>query len=218
MLLSRHVPKSCARNKAQSRYIEMLEADKPPIVIASGYAGTGKSYLATQIGLQKLKAGHVNKLVLTRPAVCIDEQHGFLPGTLEEKMTPWMRPITDVMDKIYTPDEVNKLVKNRIVEICPLAFMRGRTFEDAWVICDEAQNCTPKQMLMLLTRIGKNSKIIVTGDPIQFDRGFEVNGLSDLIHKLEHSKITSEHIDHIAFGKSDVVRHPVINHVLSLYN
>lgn len=172
------------RNAKQETYFKLLEAPKPSIVIAYGPAGTGKTMIACHVGIRNLQQGAVGKLILTRPAVSVEEQHGFLPGTLEEKMEPWLKPVFDVFHQYYSPQKVQHMLKQQILEICPLAYMRGRTFENAWIIADESQNMTPNQMLMLLTRIGEGSKMIVTGDIRQHDRGYERNGLSDLLHRI----------------------------------
>jgi len=218
------------RNSNQERYFELLEAPKPSIVVSFGPAGTGKTMIACHIGIRNLQQGNVNKLVLTRPAVSVEEQHGFLPGTLEEKMEPWLKPVFDVFYQYYSPPKVQSMIKNQILEICPLAYMRGRTFENAWIIADESQNMTPNQMLMLLTRIGDGSKMVVTGDIRQHDRGYECNGLSDLLgrmqHQSQHAKDSEpaklpprlDDIGVIEFTHKDVERHPVIKTILKLYS
>lgn len=203
------------RNPRQADYMNLLEGVNPPIVLAVGSAGTGKTMIACHIGLRKLMNGDIAKLILTRPAVSVEEQHGFLPGTLEEKMEPWLKPIYDIMYQYFTVIKVQQLIKNQVIEICPLAYMRGRTFEHAWIIADEAQNMTPNQMLMLLTRIGHKSKMIITGDPVQHDRGFEVNGLNDLIRRMKYYKETK--IGMVEFTDEDVERHPIIKSVLKMY-
>jgi phosphate starvation-inducible PhoH-like protein len=157
----------------------------------------------------------ISKLVLTRPAVSVDEEHGFLPGTLEDKMDPWIRPLYDVLYKYYTRKQISEMMNKQIIEICPLAYMRGRTFENAWIILDEAQNTLQSQMVMALTRIGKGSKLIVTGDPLQHDRGFESNGLSDLIRRMERRP--QEDIALVKFTNADIERHPIIQKVLKMY-
>ncbi len=203
------------RNKKQEEYIQLLEKTNPAIVLSVGPAGTGKTMIACHIGLRKLMDGEISKLILTRPAVSVEEQHGFLPGTLEEKMEPWLKPIYDIMYQYFSVPKVQQLIKNQVIEICPLAYMRGRTFENAWIIADEAQNMTPNQMLMLLTRIGNKSKMIITGDPNQHDRGFEINGLGDLIRRMKYYRETK--IGMIEFTDEDVERHPIIRSILRLY-
>ena len=203
------------RNPKQADYINLLEGNNPAIVLAVGPAGTGKTMVACHIGLRKLVDSEITKLILTRPAVSVEEQHGFLPGTLEEKMEPWLKPIYDIMYQYFSVAKVQQLIKNQVIEICPLAYMRGRTFENSWIIADEAQNMTPNQMLMLLTRIGHKSKMIITGDPNQHDRGFEVNGLSDLIRRMKYYKESK--IGMVEFTDAEVERHPIIKSILKLY-
>ena len=208
------------RNPRQEQYIKLLEEVEPPIVVAIGPAGVAKTYICNAIGIQKLMTGQVEKLVITRPAVSVDEQHGFLPGSLEDKMDPWLKPIYDVFYKFITPSQCLDLIKKQKIEICPLAFMRGRTFDNAWICADEMQNSTVSQMMMLLTRIGMGSKLVITGDPDQHDRGFAVNGLSDFSRRLDNCIDDRTHgdIQVVRFGYEDVERHPVIRRVLHLYN
>jgi len=202
-----------ARNLTQRMYLDLLLSDAP-VVIASGSAGTGKTLLACHAGSKALVEGRVERLVLTRPAVSVDEQHGFLPGSLEKKMEPWTRPMFDAIYRHIPPKKVTQLVQDRKIEVCPLAYMRGRTFDYSWIIGDEMQNSTPSQMKMLLTRIGSNSKIVITGDPTQHDRGFENNGLSDLIERMYND---SNDIFHVKFSDDDVVRSEVIKEILKIY-
>jgi phosphate starvation-inducible PhoH-like protein len=172
------------------------------------------------VGIQKLISGSIEKLIITRPAVSVDEQHGFLPGTLEEKMDPWLRPIYDVFYKFISPSQVSNLMMKQQIEICPLAYMRGRTFDNAWICADEMQNSTPQQMLMLLTRIGKGSKLVITGDPAQHDRGFERNGLVDLLSRMdmeENKEHASSDIKTVFFTEDHVERNPVIKKILKMY-
>lgn len=204
------------RNDNQRLYLELLENPKKSIILATGPAGTGKTMIPSYTAIDKLLDSEINKIIITRPAVSVEEQHGFLPGTLEEKMEPWLKPIFDVFYQFTTPQKIQSLIAKQIIEICPLAYMRGRTFENSWIIADESQNMTPNQMLMLLTRIGNNSKMIITGDERQHDRGFEDNGLNDFIKKLEGNVI--EDIEHIKFTNKDVERHKVIPKILKLYN
>lgn len=202
------------KNLAQEDYLALLDDPHKDIVFATGPAGTGKTMIAVLAAIRALKAGEVDKIVVTRPAVSVDEQHGFLPGTLVEKMAPWTRPIFDVFEEYYSPKEIEAMISENIIEIAPLAYMRGRTFKNAWIIADEMQNATPNQMKMLLTRIGTGSRIIVTGDLAQHDRGYDNNGLKDFIHRLtDHS----QRIGAVEFSQRDVERHPAVKEVLAIY-
>ena len=203
------------RNLKQESYIELLDNEKKFIVIAVGPAGTGKSMVAVLAAVRALQKGTCDKIVITRPAVSVDEQHGFLPGTLLEKMAPWTRPIFDVLEEYYTPKEILAMVEENVIEVAPLAYMRGRTFKNACIIADECQGCTPSQMKMLLTRIGDNSRIFVTGDLDQHERGYEHNGLKEFLELLQLNK--SPKIGLIEFDRSEVERHPVVKEVLRIY-
>jgi phosphate starvation-inducible PhoH-like protein len=202
------------KNLAQEDYLALLDNPNKDIVFATGPAGTGKTMMAVLAAIRALKSGEVDKIVVTRPAVSVDEQHGFLPGTLVEKMAPWTRPIFDVFEEYYSPKEIEAMIAENIIEIAPLAYMRGRTFKNAWIIADEMQNATPNQMKMLLTRIGTGSRIIVTGDLAQHDRGYDNNGLKDFIHRITNN---SQRIAAVEFTQSDVERHPAVKEVLKLY-
>jgi phosphate starvation-inducible PhoH-like protein len=205
------------KSRAQENLVVSLVDPGNYITVALGPAGTGKSYLAMLAALKDLQQGRCRKIVLTRPAVGVeDEQHGFLPGDLNQKMEPWTRPLLDIMKEFYHPREVVKMIEDGIVEISPLAFMRGRTFRDSWIVADEMQNATPNQMKMLLTRIGENSRIVVTGDIEQTDKKMIDNGLMDLADKLESHPVPGMQICRL--GVRDVQRHCVIEQVLKLYN
>jgi phosphate starvation-inducible PhoH-like protein len=203
------------RNLAQETYVELLKNPKKFIVFAIGPAGTGKTMLAVQMAIKLLKEEVIDKIIVTRPAVSVDEEHGFLPGNLNQKMEPWTRPIFDVFSEYYHPKEIQAMLEDGVIEISPLAYMRGRTFKNAFVVADEMQNATPSQMKMLLTRLGENSRMVVTGDLNQADRPTE-NGL------LEFVNLYSQGGDYrlIAMAKfeaKDVERHPVVKEVLSIY-
>lgn len=181
---------------AHKIYQLLLENPRVPIVIACGPAGTGKTMMACKA------APPDKKIIITRPAVSVDEQHGFLPGNLNKKMAPWVQPMTDALTKNF--------------EICPLAYMRGRTFDNSWIIADEMQNSTPSQMKMVLTRIGKGSKLVITGDNGQYDRGFEKNGLEDLLRRLTDSPVMG--ISLVQFSENDIKRHEIIKDILRMYD
>ena len=212
------LPTILPRNIAQEDYLYQLANPDNNIVFAIGPAGTGKTLLCTQMGIKAFMEREVKKIVITRPAVSVDEQHGFLPGDLNEKMAPWTRPIFDIFEKHFTVDQITMMLENNVIEISPLAYMRGRTFENAWIIADEMQNATKSQMKMLLTRIGNGAKMIVTGDLKQHDRGFSENGLSDfmdLVRRYEHANL--KHIAISRFDMMDVERHPAVVEVLKIY-
>ena len=185
------------------------------IVMASGPAGTGKTYLAMLAAIKALRSGQCERIVLTRPAVGVeDERHGFLPGDLISKMEPWTRPLLDVLRDYYSPRDIAAMMEEQTIEISPLAYMRGRTFKNAWIIADEMQNATPSQMKMLMTRIGENSKIVITGDVEQTDRTVLNNGLIDLCKRLETKR---EGLAVCYMTNKDIQRHPIIDTVLELY-
>ena len=206
------IPKS----RAQERLVLSLFDPDTHITIAVGPAGTGKTYLAVQAAIKALRSGEIEKIVLTRPAVGVDdEKHGFLPGDLNQKMEPWTRPLLDVLHEYYSPKDVTQMLADHTIEISPLAFMRGRTFKSAYIIADEMQNATPGQMKMLLTRIGVGSRIVVTGDVEQADRASVNNGLIDIAARLE--KTPSKGLQVCRLGTKDIQRHPIITTVLEIY-
>lgn len=204
------------RNLSQETYVEVLKNPKKYIVFAIGPAGTGKTMLAVQMAIKLFKEGSINKIVITRPAVSVDEEHGFLPGTLNQKMEPWTRPIMDVFEEYYHPKEIASMLDDGIIEIAPLAYMRGRTFKNAFIIADEIQLATPNQMKMLLTRIGEGSRMVVTGDLDQADRLGE-NGLKDFSRIYDYST-DSKMIEMVKFDARDIERHPVVKTVLDIYD
>jgi phosphate starvation-inducible protein PhoH and related proteins len=201
----------------QETYIDLLTNDSKCIVFATGPAGTGKTMLAMLAGIRAFKEGQVSKLILTRPAVGVDdERHGFLPGDINAKMEPWTRPLFDVIAEYYSPKEVARMLEEQVIEIAPLAFMRGRTFKGCWIVADEMQNATPGQIKMLLTRLGEGSKIVVTGDTRQADRRDPDNGLLDFKQLFEGFK-NSKYIAGVEFATKDIARHPAVAEVLRLY-
>ena len=203
------------RNKSQKEYLSKLQNESNSIVFAIGPAGTGKTMLAVQYGIKLFQEGKIEKIVVTRPAVSVDEDLGFLPGTLEEKMAPWTRPIFDVFSEYYQKKDITRYLEEGVIEISPLAFMRGRTFKNAYIVADEMQNATISQMKMLLTRIGDNSKMVVTGDLAQADR-INDNGLIDFCTLLS-SKTNLTHLDIAEFTAKDIERHEAVKEVLSIY-
>lgn len=201
----------------QEEYIDLLLDKNRLIVFATGPAGTGKTMLAVLAGIKALKERRVNKIIITRPAVGVDnEEHGFLPGDLIAKMAPWTRPIMDVVQEYYSTREIASMLEEQTIEISPLAYMRGRNFKHSWIIFDEAQNATVNQMKMVLTRLGEGSRMVITGDLNQLDRKFASdNGLRDFIERLK--PVNSSMIASVDFGRRDVQRHPVVAEVLKLY-
>jgi phosphate starvation-inducible PhoH-like protein len=203
------------RNISQHRLLNSLKKNDYKIVIATGPAGTGKTLFGVEQGIKNFIQGNYEKLIFTRPSVTTDEDIGFLPGTLEDKMAPWMRPIYDILYNYINPKEVDSMIQEKIIEISPLGFMRGRTFKNCWIIADEMQNSTVSQMKMLLTRIGENTKLIVTGDCEQHDRKYEINGLEDFLNKIKGRRSNS--ISSIEFNKNDIEREEVVKEVLDIY-
>lgn len=203
------------RNTSQETYLELLKNPKKHIVFAIGPAGTGKTMIGVQWAIKQLKDKVIDKIVVTRPAVSVDEEHGFLPGTLNQKMEPWTRPIFDVFHEYYHPREVAGMLDDGVLEISPLAMMRGRTFKHSFIIADECQNTTSSQMKMLLTRIGENSRMVVTGDLNQADRPRE-NGLLEFCN-LYGEGGDSRMIAIAKFETKDIERHPVVREILKIY-
>ena len=202
------------RNKHQETYLFKLNDDTKNIVFAIGPAGTGKTLLAVQMGIRMFQEGKVDRIIVTRPAVSVDEDLGFLPGTLNEKMAPWTRPIFDVLGEYYQTKDIAKMLEEGVIEISPLAYMRGRTFKNAYIIADEMQNATVNQMKMLLTRLGEGSKMVVTGDLNQADR-LRDNGLVEFIDRIKNKRLS--HIDAVHFDSLDIERHDAVREVLELY-
>lgn len=202
------------RNRNQESYVLKLLDETKDIVFGIGPAGTGKTLLAVQVAVKLFKEGAVDKIIVTRPAVSVDEDLGFLPGTLEQKMAPWTRPIFDVLREYFSAREIEGMIAEGIIEIAPLAYMRGRTFKNSFILADEMQNATPNQMKMLLTRLGEGSMMAVTGDLAQADR-LKDNGLINFVNLLRQSQST--HIDIVNFGQQDIERHEAVKEVLRVY-
>lgn len=204
------------KNKSQNYYATLLGKKTKKIVVATGPAGTGKTLFATEQGVKQFLLGSYEKLIFTRPSVAVDEDLGYLPGTLEEKMSPWVRPIYDILYNFITPKEVTALIEDKIIEISPLGYMRGRTFKNSWIVADEMQNSTVSQMKMLMTRLGENSRLVITGDLDQHDRIAEMNGLEDFLQKFRGKRSSS--ISSIEFFNDDIQREEVVKEVLDIYS
>lgn len=211
----------------QQLYLDAIQNDNVKLVIASGPAGSGKTLFPTQHAA-KLLSDTNRKIILTRPLISVDEELGYLPGNIHQKMDPWIIPIFDVLGEFFTPKEINYFILERRLDIVPLAFMRGRTFKDTFIIGDELQNTSCKQMLMLLTRLGENSKIVITGDIDQCDH--TENGLLDLLQKISlkyHTKMSNNCDSHILIedmisliklGEQDIQRSELISKIIDIYN
>jgi phosphate starvation-inducible protein PhoH and related proteins len=201
------------RSSVQIEYMRALGSRD--MIFALGPAGTGKTYLAVAQAVQQLITGSVQRLILSRPAVEAGERLGFLPGDMKEKVDPYLRPIYDALYDCMPPEQVERRIASGEIEIAPIAFMRGRTLADAFVILDEAQNTTPAQMKMFLTRFGQNSRMVICGDPRQVDipGGDSMSGLADAVRRLEGV----EGIGVVRFSSADVVRHPIVGRIVEAY-
>jgi len=205
------------RTPNQNQYYQCINDSRNQIIIGVGPAGTGKTLFACKYAVQELRKNSIDKIVITRPIVTVEEDIGYLPGNLKNKMEPWTRPLFDIMGEYYNQREISSMIANGIIEIAPLAFMRGRTFKNSVIIADEMQNSSPNQMLMMLTRIGTNTKLILTGDLKQSDR-YEDNGLKDMLHKLRRYQGDKTNITLIEFDDGDIQRSPIVSKVLHIYN
>lgn len=201
------------RTEGQKEYVRaMLEND---LCVCVGPAGTGKTYLAVAVALGLLKAGKIKRIVLARPAVEAGEKLGYLPGDMQAKVNPYLRPLFDAMHDMMDFDQIKRFVANDVIEVCPLAYMRGRTLNNAVIILDEAQNATPQQMLMFLTRLGHHSKMTITGDESQSDLdGKQRSGLADAVRRLSGI----EGISVLRLTHADIVRHRLVTKIVHAYN
>ena len=200
----------------QEKYVNYLNDDGNKIIISTGPAGTGKTLLACQKAIMQMKREEIDKIIITRPIVTVEEDIGFLPGNIIKKMDPWTKPIFDIFLEYYSKSEVDMLLNNGKIEICPLVFMRGRTFKNSFIIADEMQNSSPNQMKMLVTRIGFNSRMVITGDLNQIDIKKE-NGLYDFVNKVEKYNNT-ELIKIMSFDSNDIERSEIVKQVIEIYD
>ncbi len=196
----------------QKKYVDAI--DKKTVVFGIGPAGSGKTYLAVAKAVQALQAKQVNRIVLTRPAVEAGEHLGFLPGTLSEKIDPYLRPLYDALQDMIDPEKIPKLMTNGSIEVAPLAYMRGRTLNDSFIILDEAQNTSPEQMKMFLTRLGFGSKMVVTGDVTQIDLP---SGTKSGLKVVQDILETVEDLEFINLTSDDVVRHKLVSRIVEAY-
>ena len=209
----------------QQKYVDYLNNQTYKLVVAIGPAGTGKTLFACNQAIQELKTGNINKIIVTRPIVPVEEDLGFLPGTINKKMDPWIRPIFDLFLEKYSQKEIDNMIQTGIIEISPLAYMRGRTFKKSFIIADEMQNSSPNQMLMLITRIGVGSRMVVTGDLKQSDKGNN-SGLFDFIQKFSFYQklpndeiiLKSKLITLIEFENKDIERSEIVSNILDIYD
>ena len=217
-LLSKNVSLYIPKTPNQKEYVKALDSKDDSITVVIGPAGTGKTLMACNSAVNYLKENKIDKIIITRPVVPVEEEIGFLPGSLVKKMDPWTRPIFDIFEEYFSKTQVASMVTNGQIEISPLGFMRGRTFKNAFIIADEMQNSSPNQMYMLLTRIGINSRMVITGDLEQSDK-LENNGLKNLIEKIQiyNKNQRLENIRLIVLNASDIQRSELVESVINLY-
>ena len=212
-----HVSLYSPKSEHQTEYVKYLNNDDTKIIISTGPAGCGKTLFACQKAISLMKSEDINKIIITRPVVSVDEEIGFLPGNIVKKMDPWTRPIFDLFLEHYSKTELDLMLMNGKVEICPLAFMRGRTFKHAFIIADEMQNSSPNQMKMLATRLGEKCRMVITGDLHQTDIAKE-NGLHEFVNKIQKFNETSDIIKLIKLDSGDIERSDVVRKVLEIYD
>jgi phosphate starvation-inducible PhoH-like protein len=220
----KHTNNYKAKSLNQENYKKSLYDDNVKLLFCLGPAGSGKTLFACQYAIDMFKKQKADKIIITRPTIAIEENMGFLPGDIREKMFPWTIPIFDIFREYYTKKDIDALVNENKIEIAPLGFMQGRTFKNSIIIADEMKNSSPNQMFMLLTRLGANSKMIVTGDLMQTNN--KKNGLDDIINKLNQDKnktnneedLLNNNISIIKLNSSDIQRHPIVAKITNLYN
>jgi len=212
------------KTENQEQYVKYLSDMSIPIVLGIGPAGSGKTLFACNQAVMALKRREVDKIILTRPVVPVEEDIGFLPGSMINKMDPWTRPIFDILLEFYAQKDIDGMLHSGVLEISPLGYMRGRTFKDAFIIADEMQNSSPNQMLMMTTRIGSGSKMVITGDLAQSDRGVD-NGLADLMRKLDSYNRRCEKANRglpdirmVLMKGQDIQRSPIVSTLLDIYS
>jgi phosphate starvation-inducible PhoH-like protein len=202
----------------QQTYVDYMKNRNVSVVFGVGPAGSGKTLFACSSAIQELKQGYVDRIIITRPIFSVDEELGFLPGSIEQKMNPWTRPIFDIFSEFVSLSEIKHMVDTGVIEISPLAFMRGRTFKRCFIIADEMQNSSPKQMKMLLTRLGDDSRMVVTGDLKQSDR-YNDNGLYDFINRFQESSTNfNSSIQYVELNDHDIQRSAVVSSILKIYD
>lgn len=218
--LRKNVPLYVPKTSNQKEYVNALASKEDCITVVIGPAGTGKTLMACNSAVNYLNENKIDKIIITRPVVPVEEEIGFLPGSMIKKMDPWTRPIFDIFEEYFSKTQVASMVQNGQIEISPLGFMRGRTFKNAFIIADEMQNSSPNQMYMLLTRIGTNSRLVITGDLEQSDK-LENNGLKNLIEKIklynQNKNESLENIKLIELNSSDIQRSELVENVINLY-
>jgi phosphate starvation-inducible PhoH-like protein len=206
------------KSLSQQKYFDYLNDFDVPVVLGVGPAGTGKTLFACHSAVEHLRSEKVSKIILTRPSVSVDEDIGYLPGSVLKKMDPFIRPLFDILFESYTRGEIDSMIQQNIIEISTLGFMRGRTFKNAFIVADEMQNSSPSQMKMLLTRLGEKTRLVITGDLAQSDLGFN-NGLADFFYRIrEKGEEDIPGIRFTEFSREDVQRSAIVSTILGLYS
>ena len=220
-LYIKYTPKS----DNQKKYVNALVNKNSTVVVVTGPAGTGKTLFACNQAIQELREGNINKIVITRPIITVEEELGFLPGNINKKMDPFIRPLFDIFLEWYSQRDLDMMLQNGIIEISPLAYMRGRTFKKCFIIADEMQNSSPNQMLMLATRIGGGSKMVITGDLKQTDRTIEKSGLVDFLSRFKNYCSSKKNesdsdklIELVELDNVDIERSPSVSKILEIYD